>query len=341
MENKSLLEVKDLKVHFNTERGIVTAVDGVSYTVKPGEIVGIVGESGCGKSVMSQTILRLLEHTDPVSYSGEILYDEKNILKLPLSALRNLRGNDISVIFQDPLTSLNPVYTIGNQIDEILILHKKMNKSAARKRTIELLQLTGISAAERCVTQYPHELSGGMQQRVMIAMALACEPKLLIADEPTTALDVTIQAQILDLIAELNKRIGMAVLFITHDLGVVSEICTSVRVMYLGQIVEESSTELLFSNPLHPYTQGLIKSIPKLEGERKEILHVIPGTVPSLQNIPKGCRFSTRCAYADEKCNVSEPPVFTSETESHKVKCWHYKRINSGLTKDNGGTAHE
>lgn len=328
MEQKPLLEIDNLKVNFNTERGSVTAVDGVSYTVSTGEIVGIVGESGCGKSVMSQTILRLLEHTDPVSYDGKIMYNGKNILELSHGELRALRGNDISVIFQDPLTSLNPVYTIGNQLEEVLMLHKKMKRKEALKRSVELLELTGIPSAKRCMTQYPHELSGGMQQRVMIAMALACEPKLLIADEPTTALDVTIQAQILDLIAELNKRIGMAVLFITHDLGVVSEICSSVKVMYLGQIVEETKTELLFKTPLHPYTRGLIKSIPGLDGKRGKTLHTIEGSVPSLNQVPKGCRFAPRCAYGDEKCRNEEPPMFT-ENENHKVKCWHYKALDS------------
>lgn len=328
MEQKPLLEIDNLRVNFNTERGIVTAVDGVSYTVNTGEIVGIVGESGCGKSVMSQTILRLLEHTDPVSYSGKIIYNGKNILELSHSDLRALRGNDISVIFQDPLTSLNPVYTIGNQLEEVLRLHKKMTRKEALKRSVELLELTGIPSARRCMAGYPHELSGGMQQRVMIAMALACEPKLLIADEPTTALDVTIQAQILDLIAELNKRTGMAVLFITHDLGVVSEICSSVKVMYLGQIVEETETELLFNEPLHPYTRGLIKSIPSLEGKRGKTLHTIEGSVPSLNQVPKGCRFAPRCAYGDDKCRNEEPPMF-AENENHKVKCWHYKALDS------------
>lgn len=326
--NDFLLEIEDLKVMFETERGTVTAVDGVSYGVKSGEIVGIVGESGCGKSVMCQSILRLLEHTDPVDYSGKILFGSRNILELSYSELRSIRGNDISVIFQDPLTSLNPVYTIGNQLEEVLILHKKLSKAEAKKRAVALLQMTGISAAERCVSQYPHELSGGMQQRVMIAMALACEPKLLIADEPTTALDVTIQAQILDLIVELNKRIGMTVLFITHDLGVVSEICDSVKVMYLGQIVEETQTDTLFHNPLHPYTRGLIESIPKLDGERATELHTIKGSVPSLHHVPKGCRFVTRCEYADEKCHKKEPPMH-NENENHRVKCWHYKEILS------------
>lgn len=337
MENDVLLRLEDFKVHFLTDRGMVTAVDGVSFSVNPKEIIGIVGESGCGKSVMVQSILRLLEHTDPVKYSGKIIYDNRNILQEPLSEIRRLRGNDISIIFQDPQTSLNPVYTVGNQIDEVQILHKKVSQEVARKRTIELLQLTGIKDPEQCVKQYPFELSGGMQQRVMIAMALACEPKLLIADEPTTALDVTIQAQILELIEEINDRMGMAVLFITHDLGVVSEICTSVKVMYLGQIVEETSTDMLFERPLHPYTQGLIKSIPKLDGNRENKLNVIEGVVPSLYDVPKGCKFSTRCKHADEKCIGQEPPLMETDELNHRVKCWYYKEIEKSLLDEKEG----
>lgn len=334
LENKPLLEVQNLKVQFRTDRGIVTAVDGVNFSLAPGEIVGIVGESGCGKSVMSQSILRLLEHTDPVIYEGNVIFEDIDIFKLSQKDLRDLRGNKISVIFQDPLTSLNPVYTIGNQMAEVLTLHKGMSKNQAIERSVELLQLTGIPDPKLCTTQYPHELSGGMQQRVMIAMALACEPKLLIADEPTTALDVTIQAQILDLIKKLNKDLGMAVLFITHDLGVISEICNSVRVMYLGQIVEETTTSDLFKNPLHPYTKGLIKSIPLLEGKRGEELYVIRGTVPSLLDVPKGCRFNTRCDWADEKCFLEEPPFVETTIPNHKVKCWHFREINN---LDKGG----
>ncbi len=319
-----LLEVKDLRVQFHTERGLLTAVDGVSFAVAPKEIVGIVGESGCGKSVMSQTILRLLEHTDHVNYSGEIVFQGENLLDKPISYMRSIRGNKISVIFQDPLTSLNPVYTIGNQMCEVLKLHKQMSTQQAKERAISLLEMTGIANPARCFAQFPHELSGGMQQRVMIAMALACEPALLIADEPTTALDVTIQAQILDLILELNERLGMAVLFITHDLGVISELCDTVRVMYLGQIVEDTKTETLFESPMHPYTQGLIKSIPRMDGDRDATLHVIDGTVPSLLNIPKGCRFSTRCPVACPKCFEQEPPMAEPRGNGHRVKCWGY-----------------
>ncbi|MEK4229716.1 ABC transporter ATP-binding protein [Solibacillus sp. FSL H8-0538] len=330
MTTTPLLQVKNLKTHFHTERGRVTAVNGLSFTVEKGEIIGIVGESGCGKSVMSQSIVRLLEHTDPVEYDGEVLFEGEDLLALPLKKLQKIRGNDISIIFQDPLTSLNPVYTIGNQISEVLRYHQKLSKKEARARTIDMLRLTGIPSPESRVDDYPHELSGGMQQRAMIAMALACRPKLLIADEPTTALDVTIQAQILDLMVELNKQLGMGVLFITHDLGVVADICTSVKVMYLGQIIEESPTTALFDKPLHPYTQGLIQSIPQLDLDRHAPLHVIEGTVPSLTNIPKGCNFSTRCPFATELCRAEKPPVVEVEP-GRRVQCWLYDVEKGGF----------
>lgn len=328
MSSEPLLEVNNLKTHFQTARGQVTAVNGVSFTMNKGEIIGIVGESGCGKSVMSQSIIRLLDHTDSIEYEGEVLFENQDLLKLPPSKLRSIRGDQISIIFQDPLTSLNPVYTIGNQIEEVIRLHQKVSKKEARQKAIDILRLTGIPSPETRVDEYPHQLSGGMQQRAMIAMALACEPKLLIADEPTTALDVTIQAQILELIVELNQKLGMGVLFITHDLGVVAEICTSVKVMYLGQIVEETTTDRLFTTPLHPYTQGLIKSIPKLEGNRHEKLHVIEGTVPSLSDRPRGCSFSTRCPFADAQCFNREPEMETVHPD-HRVKCWHVDRVNN------------
>ncbi|OBR68954.1 peptide ABC transporter ATP-binding protein [Paenibacillus oryzae] len=321
-----LLEVQSLKTHFHTERGRVTAVNGVSFSVEQGEIIGIVGESGCGKSVMSQSIIRLLDHTDDISYEGEVKLDGRDLLSLSKAEMRKVRGNDIAIIFQDPLTSLNPVYTIGEQIGEAITLHQGLSKKEARKKVIDILRLTGIPSPEVRVDDYPHELSGGMQQRAMIAMALSCEPRLLIADEPTTALDVTIQAQILDLIVELNRRLGMGVLFITHDLGVVAEICTGVKVMYLGQIVEETTTDRLFESPLHPYTQGLIASIPLMDRDRSEKLHVIEGAVPSLGNIPQGCRFSTRCPFADGKCREQEPPM-TQHRDDHGVKCWHFEAI--------------
>lgn len=322
-----LVEIKDVKVKFPVRKKYVSAVDGVNMTIYPGEIVGIVGESGSGKSVMSQSILRLRDYDADVKYEGEILFEGQNLLELPLKKMQEIRGNKISVIFQNPLTSLSPVHTVGKQLDEVLILHKHLSKKEAREKSKELLKLTGIPSPERCVKQYPFELSGGMQQRVMIAMALACEPSLLIADEPTTALDVTIQEQILKLIVELNEKLGMSVLFITHDMGAVAQLCHSVRVMYLGQIVEEALTEELFNNPLHPYTDGLLACIPTMEVNRNEALPVISGNVPALSAIPKGCHFCTRCPYADNKCRTEEPPL-VAVSENHKVKCWKYVENN-------------
>lgn len=318
-----LVEIKDVKVMFPVRKKYVSAVDGVNMTIYPGEIVGVVGESGSGKSVMSQSILRLRDHDSDVKYEGEILFEGQNLLELPLKKMQEIRGNKISVIFQNPLTSLSPVHTVGKQLDEVLILHKHMSKQEAGKKSVELLKLTGIPSPERCVKQYPFELSGGMQQRVMIAMALACEPSLLIADEPTTALDVTIQEQILNLIVDLNEKLGMSVLFITHDMGAVAQLCHSVRVMYLGQIVEEALTEELFEKPMHPYTEGLLACIPNMDSNRNEALPVISGNVPALSAIPEGCHFCTRCPYADDKCRSEEPPL-VAVSERHKVKCWKY-----------------
>lgn len=323
-QNKNnLLEMNDLRVLFPVHKKWVPAVDGVGFIIHPGEITGIVGESGSGKSVMSQSILRLRDYDTAVRYEGEIIFEGENLLNKPLEQMRKIRGNQISVIFQDPINSLSPVHTVGNQISEVLILHKNLSKSAAKEKSIQMLRLTGIPDPEACMKKYPFELSGGMQQRVMIAMALACEPKLLIADEPTTALDVTIQEQILHLIYDLNKRLGMSVLFITHDMGVVSRICHSVKVMYLGQIVEEAGTKELFANPHHPYTKGLLACIPHLRVERGKELPTIDGTVPSLSNIPYGCHFCTRCSLADEQCKMSPPPL-VEISSGHKVKCWKY-----------------
>lgn len=327
MTGQPLLEVKNLRTHFYTDRGQVTAVDGVSFHVHEGEIVGVVGESGCGKSVMSQSIMRLFDEKYTAEYEGEINFNGENLLAFSNGKMQKIRGNDISMIFQDPLSSLNPVYTIGDQIRESIRLHQKVSKKEAFDKAVEMLRLVGIPAPEKRVNEYPHQLSGGMQQRAMIAMALSCEPKLLIADEPTTALDVTIQAQILDLMVELNKKLGMGVIFITHDLGVVAEVCTRVMVMYLGQIVEEMDTDQLFTRPLHPYTRGLMQSIPQLDGDRSKELHVIKGTVPSLDNVPKGCRFASRCLFADEQCRESAPELWVHEG-NHRVRCWHYEKIN-------------
>ncbi|MFB4167330.1 ABC transporter ATP-binding protein [Virgibacillus sp. JSM 102003] len=324
MSKQPLLEVKDLKTSFQTERGSVTAVDGITFNVDKGEILGVVGESGCGKSVTSQSILRLLDE-NTAKYEGKIEFNGINLFKLSLGDVQAIRGNDIAMIFQDPLSSLNPVYTIGYQITEAIMLHQKVSKKEAYVKAIDMLRLTGIPAPEKRINEYPYQLSGGMQQRIMIAIALSCEPQLLIADEPTTALDVTIQAQILDLILNLNKKREMGVIFITHDLGVVAEVCTRVVVMYLGQIVEEADTENLFNNPLHPYTKGLIQSIPRLNSDRSKDLHVIEGTVPSLEDVPKGCRFAPRCPYADELCREKMPEL--KEYRGQKVRCWHTDKI--------------
>ena len=321
--NEPLLEMRGLRVMFPARKKYLSAVDGVDLTIHPGEIVGVVGESGSGKSVMSQSILRLRDYDTAVKYDGEIIFEGQDLLKLNLSQMRDIRGNRIAVIFQDPLTSLSPVHTVGKQMTEVLRLHKQMSKADAMARCHELLSLTGIPDPARCLKQYPYELSGGMQQRVMIAMALACEPALLIADEPTTALDVTIQEQILELIAELNRKLDMSVLFITHDLGAMKGLCHSVRVMYLGQIVEEASTEELFENPLHPYTQGLLACIPRLDSVRGQPLHVIEGVVPPLSKVPEGCHFCTRCPYADDRCRAQVPPA-VEVRPGHKAKCWKY-----------------
>lgn len=320
-----LLDVKNLCTSFGTERGKITAVDGVSFALNRGEILGVVGESGCGKSVTAQSILRLFdEHY--TSYAGEIWFEGRDLLSLRPADMHNVRGNDISMIFQDPLSSLNPVYTIGNQIAEAILVHKKVSRRAAYERVVELLRMVGIPAPEKRVSEYPHELSGGMRQRVMIAMALACESKVLIADEPTTALDVTIQAQIMNLIEDLNNKFDMGVILITHDLGVVAEVCTRVLVMYLGQIVEEADVHSLFTNPLHPYTRGLMKSIPQLDCDRSQPLHVIEGMVPSLHKIPQGCRFAARCPYADDLCRA-KMPALEEHADGQKARCWYAEKI--------------
>ncbi|RJS59349.1 ABC transporter ATP-binding protein [Bacillus sp. PK3_68] len=327
MTEQYLLSIKELKTHFHTERGRVTAVDGISFHVEEGEILGVVGESGCGKSVTSQSILRLFDEKYTTQYEGEIYFKGANLLKCSNTEMQLIRGNDIAMIFQDPLSSLNPVYTVGYQIAEAILLHQNVSKKEAYNKAIDMLKLTGIPAPEKRVNEYPHQLSGGMRQRVMIALALACQPKLLIADEPTTALDVTIQAQILDLIIQLNKELKMGVIFITHDLGVVAEICTRVIVMYLGQIVEEADVDSLFSKPLHPYTKGLMQSVPQLDGDRTQELHVIKGMVPTLNNIPQGCRFAPRCPYADQLCKEKMPELKLYQN-NQKVRCWHAGEIS-------------
>ena len=324
--NETLLEVRNLKTYFYTEDGVVKAVDGVDFSVKRGEVMGLVGESGCGKSVTSLSIMRLVGMPGKV-IDGEIVFDGKNILTLPESEMVHIRGNRISMIFQQPQSSLNPVFKVGDQIAEVLDIHQALGKKAGWDRAIELLRMVGIPDADRRAHAYPHELSGGMAQRVMIAMALACVPELLIADEPTTALDVTIQAQILDLMRDLRDKVNASILFITHDLGVVAEMCERVAVMYAGQIVEQTDVRTLFAEPRHPYTQGLIGSIPVL-GIIKETLDVIPGNVPNLINLPPGCRFAPRCRLRVEHnltvCTDQMPELGPIGDEGHLVRCWLY-----------------
>lgn len=321
MNREKILEVENLSTNFKTERGTLKAIDGVSFDVFKGEILGVVGESGCGKSVTSQSILRLYDEKYTASYSGKVLLNGENIFDMPSKKMQKIRGSRISMVFQDALSSLNPVFTIGSQIMETLMIHQKLSKKEAREKALDMLKLVGIPAPEKRIDQFPHELSGGMRQRVMIAIALACEPELLIADEPTTALDVTIQAQIMDLMVDLNKKLNMGVILITHDLAVVAEMCARVVVMYLGQIVEEADAEVIFDNPQHPYTMGLIQSIPKLEDNKDERLYMIKGMVPLLNQIPAGCRFAPRCPYSSDRCRV-EMPELRSVGEKHKVRCW-------------------
>jgi len=324
--NKPLLEVKGLKTYFYTEDGVVRAVDGVSFEVYPGEVLGLVGESGCGKSVTSLSIMRLISRPGRVD-EGEILLDGENLLDLPEEEMIKVRGNRISMIFQQPQTALNPVFKVGDQLAEVLNVHQDLGKEAGWKRAVQLLKMVGVPDPERRAEAYPHELSGGMAQRVMIAMALACVPELLVADEPTTALDVTIQAQILDLMRDLRREMGTSVILITHDLGVVAEMADRVAVMYAGEIVEQTDVNSLFDQPLHPYTQGLIGSIPVL-GQIKDKLDVIPGSVPNLVNLPEGCRFAPRCQarfkYGLSICTEIKPEL--EEVKSgHFVRCWLYQ----------------
>lgn len=329
MERGKILELKDLKTTFTTLRGKVVAVDGVSFSINKGEIVGIVGESGCGKSVTSQSIMRLYDERKLAKYEGEILFNGENILKLSSAKMEKIRGNEISMIFQDSLSSLNPVFKIGDQIAEVLKIHEGVAKEEAWKKAEEMLKVTGIPEPKKRLNNYPHEMSGGMRQRAMIAMALSCKPKLLIADEPTTALDVTIQAQIMDLITDLNKQFNAGIMLITHDLGIVAQHCQRVIIMYLGQIVEEGSVEDIFDNPLHPYTLGLIKSIPTLKTKRDEKLFMIKGTVPSLNDIEEGCRFYNRCEYATKICKMDNPEI-VKVSDTQKVRCFNSVKIKNG-----------
>ncbi|HKP45575.1 MAG TPA: ABC transporter ATP-binding protein [Pyrinomonadaceae bacterium] len=319
-----LLEVKDLQTQFQTRAGLVRAVDGVSFHIDRGELLGLVGESGCGKSITALSVMRLVAPPGKI-VAGEILFDGKNLLKLSDGEMRAIRGDDIAMIFQDPMTSLNPVFTVGEQIAEALRLHRKLSRKAARDAAIEAMREVSIPDPGRRFSDYPHQLSGGMRQRVMIAMALACDPKLLIADEPTTALDVTIQAQILELLNELRKHRELAVLLITHDLGVVAEVADRVAVMYTGRIVEEAPVAELFARPRHPYTEGLLRSVPKLTAAsvaKAEKLETIEGTVPSPTDLPPGCHFAPRCPYRMPRCTAEEIPLY--RLEHADVRCVLY-----------------
>ncbi len=317
---ENLLEVKDLRTYFHMREGVVAAVDGVDFHVKHGESLGMVGESGCGKSVTALSIMRLLSSPAKVE-SGEIIFEGEHLLKKSERQMRKIRGKKISMVFQEPMTSLNPSFTVGNQIAESIRLHEGVDNKEAMDRAVEALKQVSIPLPERRVKEYPHQLSGGMRQRVMIAMALSCNPTLLIADEPTTALDVTIQAQIVELIKELKDKLGMALLIITHDLGVIAEMAERVLVLYAGKVMEEATTRELLRDPWHPYTEGLLASIPRLESDRKKRLHVIRGNVPDPSAFPSGCRFYPRCDYVKDICMEKEPPMQEPES-GRRLRCW-------------------
>ncbi len=322
----NLLEVKDLRTYFYTDDGVVKAVDGVEFEVKAGETIGIVGESGCGKSITAMSILRLIQSPPGKIVSGEILFEGEDLVKVSEKRIREIRGNSISMIFQEPMTSLNPVFTAGYQIEEILKLHQNLDEKEAREKAIEMIRMVGIPNPERIADEYPHQLSGGMRQRIMIAMALACRPKMLIADEPTTALDVTIQAQILDLMNDLKEKLNTSIMLITHDLGVIAEMADHVIVMYSGKVVEDAPTIELFENPKHPYTIGLMSSIPSLakEGQR---LETIPGVVPNPLYLPKGCYFHPRCKYATSECREVQPEL-VEIAPGHKSACLRAQEVS-------------
>lgn len=320
--SEKVLDVIDLQTYFYSSKGVAKAVDKVSYSLNKGEILGVVGESGCGKSVTALSILRLIASPPGKIVGGKILFEGKNLLELTEKEMQLIRGNKISMIFQEALTSLNPLFTVGDQIMEPLMQHRGLSKKDARLEAIKMLEEVGIPLPEKRIDEYPNAMSGGMRQRVMIAMALSCRPKVLIADEPTTALDVTIQAQILDLMKKLRDELGTAIIMITHDLGVVAEMCDRAAVMYCGSVVEEGPVKEIFKNPKHPYTIGLMESIPKLN-DTKEELYNIKGTVPKLINLPKGCRFADRCDYCKDICKMDMPPEINI-SEKHKVRCYLY-----------------
>jgi peptide/nickel transport system ATP-binding protein len=329
---EALLEIRGLKTHFRTDAGMVRAVDGVDLTIGRGETLSVVGESGCGKTVTAMTVLKLIAMPPGEIVAGSILWKGRDLVPLRADDMRRIRSKEIAIVFQEPMTSLNPVYTVGDQIAEVVRMHQNLGRRDAIDKAVEMLRLVHVPAPERRVHEYPHQLSGGMRQRVMIAMALACSPELLIADEPTTALDVTIQAQILDLLAEMKEKFGMAIMLITHAMGVVAEVAQRVAVMYAGRVVEEASVEELFARPLHPYTQGLIRSIPRLDKGAKGVngarrrLEAISGTVPSLLTPPPGCRFAPRCTFAKPSCIEAVPELrsVSAGGREHKVACILY-----------------
>jgi oligopeptide/dipeptide ABC transporter ATP-binding protein len=327
-----ILKINDLKVHFDTDEGLVKAVDGVDLELMKGTTLALVGESGCGKSVACMSILRLIPSPPGKIAGGEILYKGKNLVDLPDSEMETLRGNDISMIFQEPMTSLNPVFTVGDQIKEAIMLHQKKGPDEAQKLTVEILNKVGIPSPDIRVNEYPHQMSGGMKQRVMIAMALSCNPEVLIADEPTTALDVTIQAQILDLMKSLQEELGMSILMITHDLGIVSDMASHVAIMYASKIAEYGSVEDIFSNPHHPYTLGLFTSIP-VAGNKKDNLYVVPGNVPNPLAFPEGCKFWPRCIFADDRCRVEEPAL-EEVKPGHTAACHYKEKIDKHVWSD-------
>ncbi len=323
----ALLEINELHTYFTTKKGTVKAVNGVTYAVESGKTLGIVGESGSGKSVSAMSIIKLLDGNGYIA-KGEVLFDGRNLIDVPMRQMIDIRGNDISVIFQEPMTSLNPVFTVERQVAEPIIIHQGLSKKEANEKVVEMLSLVKIPNPDKVAKQYPHQLSGGMRQRVMIAMALACQPRLLIADEPTTALDVTIQAQILKLMNELKDKIGTSILFITHDLGVISEMADDVAVMYCGQVVEKASVRTIFDRNVeysHPYTEGLMFSIPRLNTPTDARLEAIPGAVPHPLNLPVGCKFAPRCKYATKKCHENEPDLVEIQ-KGHDIRCFYPKR---------------
>ena len=317
---KKVIEVENLSTDFRPKKEKIRAIDGVSFSVCQGEMVGIVGESGCGKSVTSQSIMRLYDEKEEAAYSGSVKFEGRDLMQIPYKEMDQVRGNQIAMIFQDALSSLNPVYTVGDQVMEAILIHQNVDKKTAWEKAVDMLTRVRISEPEKRMKQYPHELSGGMRQRVMIAIALCCEPKLLIADEPTTALDVTVQAQIMDLMQELKEAQNMGVILITHDMAVVAENCDRVIVMYLGQMVEEADVVEIFEHPMHPYTIGLIRSIPQMTTDPKEELYMIEGSLPLLTQIEKGCRFASRCPHATDKCREEEPE-WREISNGHSVRC--------------------